>query len=134
MRIAINGFGRIGRKLIKRCLGFEMQVYVYDPFVDQKTIESFGGIKVNNLNDDLKETDILSLSVPLTEKIHNMINLEKIKSLDKITFGTSLESDYKIIIIDSLDNFANPKGPINNRRNFIKKLLSDYLPSIGLPN
>jgi len=82
-KILIIGFGRIGRKLIKRCLGFEMKVYVYDPFVDQKTIESFGGIKVNDLNEGLKKTDILSLSVPLTEKTYNMINLEKIKMMKK---------------------------------------------------
>ena len=82
-KILIIGFGRIGRKLIKRCLGFEMKVYAYDPFVDQKTIESFGGTKVNDLNEGLKKTDILSLSVPLTEKTHNMINLEKIKLMKK---------------------------------------------------
>jgi len=82
-KILIVGFGRIGRKLIKRCLGFEMKVYAYDPFVDQKTIESFGGIKVNDLNEGLKKTDILSLSVPLTEKTHNMINLEKMKIMKK---------------------------------------------------
>ena len=82
-KILIIGFGRIGRKLIKRCLGFEMKVYAYDPFVDQKTIESFGGIKVNDLNEGLKKTDILSLSVPLTEKTHNMINLEKMKMMKK---------------------------------------------------
>ena len=56
-----------------------MKVYAYDPFVDEKTIESHGGIKVNVLEDGLKEADILSLSVPLTEKTHNMINLEKMK-------------------------------------------------------
>ena len=82
-KILIIGFGRIGRKLIKRCLGFDMKVYAYDPFVDQKTIKSFGGIKVNDLNDGLKEADILSLSVPLTEKTHNMINLEKMKIMKK---------------------------------------------------
>ena len=82
-KILIIGFGRIGKKLIKRCLGFEMKVYAYDPFVDQKTIMSFGGVKVNDLNDGLKEADILSLSVPLTEKTHNMINLEKMKIMKK---------------------------------------------------
>ena len=82
-KVLIIGFGRIGRKLIKRCLGFEMKVYVYDPFVDQKTMESFGGIKINDLDDGLKKVDILSLSVPLTEKTHNMINLEKIKMMKK---------------------------------------------------
>ena len=82
-KILIVGFGRIGRKLIKRCLGFEMKVYAYDPFVDQRIIESFGGIKVDDLNKSLKEIDILSLSVPLTEKTHNMINLEKMKIMKK---------------------------------------------------
>ena len=82
-KILIVGFGRIGRKLIKRCLGFEMKVYAYDPFIDQKIIESFGGIKVNDLNDGLKTADILSLSVPLTEKTYNMINLEKIEMMKR---------------------------------------------------
>ena len=82
-KILIVGFGRIGRKLIKRCLGFEMKVYAYDPFVDQKIIESFGGIKVNDLNEGLKDTDILSLSVPLTEQTYNMINIEKMKTMKK---------------------------------------------------
>ena len=82
-KILIVGFGRIGRKLIKRCLGFEMKVYAYDPFVDQKIIESFGGIKINDLNEGLREADILSLSVPLTEKTYNMINLERMKMMKK---------------------------------------------------
>ncbi len=82
-KILIVGFGRIGKKLIKRCLGFEMKVYVYDPFVEKKVVESFGGKKINNLDDALKETDILSLSVPLTKTTNNMINLEKIKLMKK---------------------------------------------------
>ena len=82
-KILIVGFGRIGRKLIKRCLGFEMKVYAYDPFVDKRIIESLGGIKVDDLNKSLKEIDILSLNVPLTEKTHNMINLEKMKIMKK---------------------------------------------------
>ena len=39
--------------------------------------------KVDDLNKSLKEIDILSLSVPLTEKTHNMINLEKMKIMKK---------------------------------------------------
>ena len=82
-KILIIGFGRIGKKLIKKCLGFEMQVYVYDPFVDKKVIESFGGKKILNLDDGLKEADVLSLSVPLNKDTINMINLEKIKMMKK---------------------------------------------------
>ena len=76
-KILIIGFGRIGKKLIKRCLGFEMKVFVYDPFVEKKIIESLRGEKIDNLDEGLKQADILSLSVPLTDLTHNMINLKK---------------------------------------------------------
>ena len=47
-KILIAGFGRIGRALIKRCLGFEM-IYVYDPYVEQKIqLIHSGGEKINN--------------------------------------------------------------------------------------
>ena len=82
-KILIVGFGRIGRKLINRCLGFEMKVYVYDPFVEKKIIENFGGKKINELDKGLRETDILSLSVPLTKLTQNMINFEKMKMMKK---------------------------------------------------
>jgi len=82
-KILIIGFGRIGRKLIKRCLGFEMGVYAYDPYVEKKVIESFGGKKVENLLDALKEADIISLSVPLTKETNNMVTLDKMKMMKK---------------------------------------------------
>ena len=82
-KFLIIGFGRIGRKLIKRCLGFEMKVYAYDPYVEKNVIESFGGIKIENLADGIKEADIISLSVPLTEETKNMIALDKMKMMKK---------------------------------------------------
>ena len=82
-KILIVGFGRIGKQLIKRCLGFEMKVFAYDPFVDKKVIEKLGGKKIDNLDEGLKEADILSLSVPLTKDTYNMINLEKMKKMKK---------------------------------------------------
>ena len=82
-KILIIGFGRIGRKLIKRCLGFEMKVYSYDPYVGKNIIDSLGGIKIDDLTEGLKEADIVSLSVPLTEETQNMITLDKMKMMKK---------------------------------------------------
>ena len=82
-KILIVGFGRIGRKLIKKCLGFEMKVYVYDPFVDKRIIKTYGGTKIKSLNSGLKLADILSLSVPLTKKTHNMINMKNMMKMKK---------------------------------------------------
>ena len=81
--ILIAGFGRIGQALIKRCLGFEMKVFVYDPFISKEVVEKFGGIKVDNINDVCKDVDAISLHVPLNKNTKNLINYELLKSMKK---------------------------------------------------
>tara|TARA_B100001175_G_C19302636_1_gene539012 strand:- start:175 stop:786 length:612 start_codon:yes stop_codon:yes gene_type:complete len=81
--ILIVGFGRIGKKLIKKCLGFDLKVKIFDPFVNKELIESLGGTKIDNLNEGLKNCDILSLSLPLNEKTKNLISLKEMKLMKK---------------------------------------------------
>ena len=81
--ILIAGFGRIGQSLIKRCLGFEMNVFVYDPFVSSEKIESLGGKKVEDFKDSVKIMDALSLHIPLNDETKNMINLDLLKTMKK---------------------------------------------------
>ena len=57
-------FGRIGQNLIKRCLGFEMNVFVYDPYVEKQKIETFGGRKVDDFKLTVKDMDIISIHMP----------------------------------------------------------------------
>ena len=81
--ILIAGFGRIGQALIKRCQGFEMKVFVYDPFVSKEIIEKHGGIKVDSLEEASKVMDAISLHVPLNEKTKNIINYDLLKNMKK---------------------------------------------------
>ena len=81
--VLIAGFGRIGKKLIKKCLGFDMKVLVFDPYVDDVTITSFGGIKISTLEEGLKKVDILSLSLPLNDETKNFITLKEMKLMKK---------------------------------------------------
>ena len=81
--VLIAGFGRIGKKLIKKCLGFDMKVLVFDPYVDDVTITSFGGAKVTTLEEGLKKADILSLSLPLNSETKNFITLKEMKLMKK---------------------------------------------------
>ena len=81
--ILIAGFGRIGQSLIKRCLGFEMNVFVYDPFVSREKIEEMGGKKVDNLIESVKDMDAISLHMPLNNETENMINYDLLKTLRK---------------------------------------------------
>ena len=81
--ILIAGFGRIGQCLIKRCKGFEMNVFVYDPFVSKEVVENLGGIKVENLEDSIKNMDAVSLHVPLNDKTKNLINYNLLRTMKK---------------------------------------------------
>ena len=81
--ILILGFGRIGKILIQRCLGFDMKVNVYDPYVEKKDIEKYGGNKVENLEQSLKSADYLSIHMPLNDNTKNLINLKKLKTMKK---------------------------------------------------
>ena len=64
------GFGRIGQCLIKRCPGFGMNVFVYDPFVDSEN-NIIRGKKVDNLVEAVQTMDVISLHVPLNDKTKN---------------------------------------------------------------
>ena len=79
--ILIAGFGRIGQALIKRCLGFEMNVYVYDPYINDEKIESLGGKKVNDLKEAVKEMDAISLHMPLNDETKNIVNYDLLRSM-----------------------------------------------------
>jgi D-3-phosphoglycerate dehydrogenase len=129
--ILIVGFGRIGKSLIKRCLGFEMKVNVFDPFVSKEIISQFGGNKIENLNGGLKNCDYLSLHIPLTEKTKNMIDSSKLNSMKKsaIIINTSRggiinEIDLnnalneKVIFGAGLDVFE--QEPVNNDNLLLK--------------
>ena len=111
--VLIAGFGRIGKKLIKKCLGFDMNVSVYDPYVDKEAIQSLGGKKVTDFYQALKETDILSLSLPLNEETKNLISLKEMSIMKKSAVlinisrgGIVNEKDLNKALEDKLISFA----------------------------
>ena len=74
--ILILGFGRIGQEVAKRCLGFESNVYVYDPFVDNQYIINNNCIPVEK-QEGYKIADYITIHLPLNEKTKNLISLEE---------------------------------------------------------
>jgi D-3-phosphoglycerate dehydrogenase len=57
--------------------GFEMNLLIYDPFVEEKDIKKVGGKKVD-LDTLLKESDVVTLHAPLTKNTQELINKEKL--------------------------------------------------------
>ena len=113
--ILIAGFGRIGQALLKRCLGFEMKVLVYDPYISEDIITKFGAIKVNSMEEACKEVDLISLHIPLNDKTENIINYNLLKSMKK-----------NCIIVNAA------RGGIINETDLDKALKEDLIFGAGL--
>jgi D-3-phosphoglycerate dehydrogenase len=129
--ILIAGFGRIGRNLIKKCLAFDMDVLVYDPYVDKEIIEDLGGVKLENFDHALSKADFLSIHMPLTKETKNLINSTNLKKMKKNSIivntargGIINETDLdkalkeKIIFGAALDVFE--KEPIDKNNSLLK--------------
>ena len=74
--ILILGFGRIGKALAKRCLGFEMDVYVHDPFLSEQEIKKINCIPINK-EDGFKIADYISIHLPLNSETKNLISFDQ---------------------------------------------------------
>ncbi len=80
--IGIIGTGSIGRQAIRIANGFQMKVIAYDKF-PKKALEKELNFKYVNLNDLIKESDIISLHIPLLKETKGIINMSRVKKMKK---------------------------------------------------
>lgn len=73
----IVGFGRIGRAVAKRCLGFNMDVLVADPVAEADTVARLGYQAVD-LDELLARADFVSLHLPLTAETRHLIDAARL--------------------------------------------------------
>ncbi len=66
-KIGIIGLGRIGRKIARYATAFSMEVFFYDPYVENNNYKKVNSIK------DLKQCDVISINPYLTEETKKMI-------------------------------------------------------------
>lgn len=74
-RLALLGFGRIGRKVAERALAFGLEVVAYDPLVPavDPPVQ-----RADTLEEALAEADFVSLHAPLTPESRHLIRDETI--------------------------------------------------------
>jgi len=78
--LGLIGFGRIGRGVANRGLGFEMKVLVFDPFIKVEQVD-LPGSTLTSFEEVLKEADFLSLHAPLNGTTRNMIGEEQLATM-----------------------------------------------------
>lgn len=80
--LGVIGTGRIGRKMIKICKSFEMNVIAYDPYPDEKSAAELGYSYVS-LENLLRQSDAVTLHCLYTPQNHHLINKGNISLMKK---------------------------------------------------
>jgi D-lactate dehydrogenase len=80
--IGIIGGGNIGMHLVRMAKGFEMEVLVFDIFKREEMAKKLG-FKYVELDDLLKNSDVISFHVPLNKHTHHLVNKESINKMKK---------------------------------------------------
>ena len=113
--IMVIGFGRIGSNFVKRALAFDMNVYVYDPYIDQEKIKKSGAIPIQNFKNNLSKMDAITLHCPKNEETTNLFTKKEFQRMKKNAF---------------IINCA--RGGILNEDDLYEALLNEKIAGAGL--
>ncbi len=78
--LGLVGFGRIGRGVAKRALGFDMRVLVYDPYIQPEAV-NLPGVTLTSFEEVLANADFISLHAALTAGNTHMIGAAQFEAM-----------------------------------------------------
>jgi D-3-phosphoglycerate dehydrogenase len=73
--VAVIGLGDIGKSVIKRLKGFEVDIHAYDPFL-KLTAEELGIKFLDKFPDKIEQADFIILTCALTKSSYHIINAD----------------------------------------------------------
>lgn len=79
--IGLIGYGRIGKAVGNYARAMGMKVGVYDAFIRPEQVETEGFHYYQSLEELLKDSDVISIHVPLTDLTRGMIGKEEISRM-----------------------------------------------------
>jgi len=112
--MGIAGLGRIGRWTARMSIALGMKVIYFNRHRDEEFEEEYG-VVYHTLEQLLEQSDVVSLSVPLTEETRHMIGETQLKLMKKTA-----------ILINTA------RGPIVDEEALIKSLNEKWIAGAGL--
>ena len=82
--VLIVGFGRIGTRSARRCIGFDMTVLVYDPYVDAGAVRAAGCELVSDLDAALPRADFVSIHCPKNPETVGLFNAARLGRIKRV--------------------------------------------------
>ncbi|MEN2983625.1 MAG: phosphoglycerate dehydrogenase [Dictyoglomaceae bacterium] len=80
--LGVIGTGNIGKRVIKLLRGFDLKIICYDIFPDYSWAEK-EGVSYVSFEDLLRDSDIITLHIPLTKDTHHLISEREINMMKK---------------------------------------------------
>ena len=111
--IGVVGAGRIGYAVAKRATGFDMKILFYD-VVPRPEIEKLGAKKVD-LDTLLKQSDFVSIHVPLMKETQHLMNEQRLRLMKKTAYLIN-----------------NSRGPVVDEKALYKALKEGWIAGAGL--
>jgi len=81
----VIGIGKIGFEVAKRLKACEMKIKVCDPYADERIFDEYGFEKAE-LNELLKNSDVITIHVPKTKDTIDLLNYNNMKLMKKTAF------------------------------------------------
>jgi len=83
--VGLVGFGRIGQSVAHKLRGFGLRLLACDPFVPDETVREYG-VEPVELEKLLRESDYVSLHVPVTPNTRHLIGAEQLSMMKPTAF------------------------------------------------
>ncbi len=85
-KLLIIGFGRIGSRVAKRAIAFDMNTCVYDPYINDSIIIKAGANVVKNIKDILPTIDFVTIHCPKNDETENMFSMSEFNVMKRSSF------------------------------------------------
>ncbi len=79
--IGIVGLGRVGLAVARRCVGLELNVRGYDPFLSEERAAEQGIELYRDLDAMIEACDVITVHTPLTDETRGLFNRERLARL-----------------------------------------------------
>ncbi|HUM18607.1 MAG TPA: D-glycerate dehydrogenase [Candidatus Nitrosotalea sp.] len=113
--LGVVGFGRIGRAMARRALGFGMRVLYQDAVAADAAVERELNATRVDFNALLRESDFVSLHTPLIPETRHLINAQSLRTMKKTAY---------------LVNAA--RGPVVDEAALVQALKEGWIAGAGL--
>jgi glyoxylate reductase len=113
--LGVIGFGRIGRAVARRALGFNMRVLYADAVPAAPTVEQELRATRTDIPSLLRESDFVTLHTPLLPETRHLINAQSLRTMKKTAYLVNAS-----------------RGPVVDEAALVQALMEGWIAGAGL--